>query len=70
MYPFQIACIELVLYLVWPFSLNESLFVLRIFQCICFGTQLDDIAAEKTGFDFEDFVVHLFVMIGVGSGEL
>lgn len=69
MNPFQIASFQLVLYIVWAFILNKFFFVLRIFQCICFGSQLDDIAAEKTGFDFEDFVVHLFVVIGVGRGE-
>ena len=70
MYPFQIASFQLVLYIVWVFILNKFFFVLCIFQCISFGTQLDDVAAEKTGFDFEDFMVQLFVMKGVGRGEL
>jgi len=37
------------------------LLVLRIFLCIFFGTQLDDIAVNETGFDFEEFESHFYL---------
>ena len=35
---------------------DKSLFVLHLFQYICFGTQPDDVAIEGKGYDFEELV--------------